>query len=102
MNQAELNKKADQLLSEFETLGNIEASTEWNDALMAKITNTPRNTSSQKGNGKYMMLVLCFILTNLGFTFTYIHKNNSSSDVRQAQLALISQELLITPNAKNN
>jgi hypothetical protein len=102
MKKSELNNKSNHLLNEFETLDNIEFSPEWNAELMSKITSIEKDLYSKLSSTKYVMLLILFVLVNVGFTFNLINKKSKQDTGRYAQLQMVSKELLINLNSQNN
>jgi hypothetical protein len=96
MKQNLLETKINQTIYEFENLGTIEPSTEWNQSLMEKISSKKSNSSGMK------YVVLIFFLTLINITFLILYsKNESVSQTSQKgeDLKSISNELLISPNS---
>jgi hypothetical protein len=95
-----LHDKLNQKLNEFEVLGNIEPSVDWNEEFMAKLAHS-KTTTNNISASKITTLMLFFAVINICFFVTVINtksKESDTSNIRKEALQNISYELLSNQN----
>ena len=103
MKKSELNINVQHALKEFESLENIQASEEWNDSLMARISSAKPYSNSRSYNTKFIVLILIIVLANVGLVLsTMKHGSKHQLISKNNDLKIISKELLINPTSLNN
>ena len=103
MKDADLNFKAEQLISEFEQANVSNPSNAWNSSLMQKIAAQPKPTSSGMTSTKISVIALLFVVLNLGFCIqTYKQTSTQTTVNRGSELTTISNELLIPATSTTN
>jgi hypothetical protein len=103
MKESELNNKVEQTLMEFETMGNIQPSADWNQSLMKRVASSkPYSSSIFYSVNLAIVTILIIILINLGFILNTIINDSRQSLNRSNDLEVISKELLINLNSVNN
>ena len=102
MNQQELNNEITQKLTEFDSLENIELSSNWNDSLLKKINQSQKHSLLRLNTTKFTFILVLIMLVNIGLFLNLMlgHKQNISQ--RCNDLQIISKELLINPVSLNN
>lgn len=97
------DKKAIQTLQQFETLEDIPMTAEWRASLMNRITDTTPLTASASRTPmvKLAVAVLLLILVNGSFIIKVMTADTEQSSRRNAELQLISNQLLIEPISTN-
>ena len=101
MNQTVLNNEVLKSLNEFDTLGTIQPSAQWNESLMEKLA-TSKPSSSVLPKTKFTVIVLLIVLFNIGFILKVMINNSGKTQNRNSELSVISKELLINPITINN
>jgi hypothetical protein len=102
MNETELNNKVLNKIKEFESIDEIQPSSDWNQSLMEKIGSTKQYSRENFTIAKYSFMIILFILINLGFIIKMMNKDIQPSIERGQELQKISKEFLINPNSINN
>jgi len=102
MKESEINNKVSQLLHEFEAMDTIQSSSDYNEKLMAKINAVERNSSNRLINLKYSMVIVLFVLINVGFVYSVVNNGAGKKNERNTELQVIAKELLFNPNSQNN
>jgi hypothetical protein len=98
MESTKLQNKIIQTLHEFESLENIEPTSDWNQTLMEKIASKQSNTTGLK----YKVLVLLLVFINITFLLIFSRNKSVSKPSQQnIDLRTIANELLISPNSLN-
>ena len=69
MKKQELENRVSQVLHEFDSLENLQPSTEWNDSLMQKLSVTKPNSIALYSTSKLAILILFVVMANVGFIF---------------------------------
>lgn len=101
MEQTEINNQVSQKLMEFESLGLILPSEDWNKSLTERLSSVRPGFSSIVSSAKFAIAVLLISIINVGFILTVLF-NDSQQDTRHnTELQIISNELLINPNTIN-
>ncbi len=99
MKKADLDNNAQRSLREFESLEDIQPSSEWTSSMMNRIAHSER-PSKQGFNASGVALVLIFfILANIGVILTLISDGTRQSSARTSDLRAISREFLINPTS---
>ena len=96
MKPNKLNEKVIQKLLEFDTLENINPSTNWDTELNLKL----QLNSTVKPNfiTKYNLILVCVVLLNCSLILYSMLYESKQTTNRTMNLELISNELLITSN----
>ena len=102
MKEQELNKKVFESIQEFESIGNIESSVEWNNSLIQKISLAKPNSRFVMVSHKYLLIVMLIAVLNIGLIFKAINISSNQIPSRKEELKLVSKELLINPISLNN
>ena len=102
MKEQELKKKIFNAIQEFESLENIESSTEWNNSLIQKLSHKKPNSRFVIASPNYLLIVMLIAALNIGFIFKTINTNSNQTSSRKEELKLVSKELLINPISLNN
>jgi hypothetical protein len=89
-----------QKLNEFETIESIQPSSEWNRSLMEKLDTVKPFKSKGYSSVGIAVIVIFVVVINLGFLLKSLMDNTEKSQQRDADLKVISKELLI--NSINN
>jgi len=98
MESTNLQNKIIQTLYEFESLENIEPTSDWNQTLMEKIASKQSNDTGLK----YKVLVLLLVSINITFLLIFSgNKSISKPSQQNIDLRAISNELLVSPNSLN-
>ena len=90
--ESSLNKKVLQVLNEFESMGNIQPSVDWNQSLMNRIASSRVHKSPMSSITKYAVIVLCIVLVNIGFILNSMINNQQKAQHRNNELQVISKE----------
>jgi hypothetical protein len=96
MKESLLSDKVILKLKDFETMERIQASTGWNESLMARLESRKPDRVSNIPAAGFVVSLLFIVLINLGFVLTSII-NNSNPSYKEKDMQVISQELLINP-----
>lgn len=91
MKEQELNSRVSQTLREFESMENIQPSTEWNDLLMQKLSVAKPNSIARFSSSKFAVLILFFVMENIGFVFKTVMNDSQQTPSRDEVLQLISK-----------
>jgi hypothetical protein len=102
MKESELTDQARHKLYEFETIADIQTSSDWNNSLMNRLHSVKPNSGSGFVSIKLTFVVMFLVLINMGFILNSIIKNTSQSQVRDIELNVVVNELLINPVSINN
>jgi len=102
MNQQELNSEILQKLTEFDSLGNIELSEEWNNSLLKKIDYSQKHSLLRLNATKFTFILVLIMLINIGFFINTMLSHKQKISHRSNDLQVISKELLINPVSLNN
>ena len=102
MKEQELNNRVSQTLQEFESIENIQPSSEWNDLLMQKLSLAKPNSLAKFSSPKFAVLILFVVMANIGFVFKTVMHDTQQTPNRDKELQVISNELLINPSSINN
>jgi hypothetical protein len=102
MENSGLDRKVSNILHEFEKLGDIQPSDDWNQSLMSRLSSTRPNSGGMSSITPFALMVLLFLLVNLGFITTSIIGDSTQAQPRNKELLVISNELLINPISLNN
>ncbi len=95
MKESEVKNSVSDALTLFENLGEIEATHQWQQALMDRIT-TAKSVSSVGFPKKSFTVVMLFVLViNISFILNSVFKTSTKSSLHKSELQLISKELLI-------
>jgi hypothetical protein len=97
MKEAELNSKVSQKLADFEMVGNIMPSSEWNELLMKRISVADSGSRSNHSVTKYTIVMIFIVLVNLGFIVNSLARNTQRSSDRTSDLNTISKEMMVNP-----
>jgi len=86
--------KSEKIIAQFENLGCIEASEDWNQTLMQKLEHSKRPKGNGFANSLVMMLILILVSVNiLVFSRT---RTSSSAQEKNFSMQNIASEFLIT------
>lgn len=102
MKEQELNKKVFESIQEFESIGNIESSVEWNNSLIQKISLAKPNSRFAMASPRYLLIVMLIVVLNIGLIFKVINISSSQISSRKEELKFVSKEFLINPISLNN
>ncbi len=102
MQEQELNNRVSQTLQEFESMENIQPSSEWNDSLMQKLSVAKPNSIARFSSSKYALLMLLVVIANIGFIFKTTMNESQQTPSREKELQVISKELLSNSSSINN
>ena len=102
MKKQELENRVSQVLHEFDSLENLQPSTEWNDSLMQKLSVTKPNSIALYSTSKLAILILFVVMANVGFIFKTVMNDSQQIPSRANELQVISKELLINSSSINN
>jgi hypothetical protein len=102
MEEYQLNRIVTHKLNEFDSLGNILPSEEWNRSLMKRISEQNPSATSRISSAKFGFAVLFIILVNVGFFLNSIIRDSHLTNGRDKALMIISKELLVNPASINN
>jgi hypothetical protein len=101
MKESEFNNEVLHKLADFEQVGNILPSKEWNDALVSRIAMIKSKTSSKHLVTKYTFIIILIILINIGFILNSFIRITNHSSGRNNELNVISKELMVNPVSIN-
>jgi hypothetical protein len=101
MKELEINQKVIQLLNDFEKLEPIDASDEWNQVLMQKLTES-KNPSPVVSFMPYAAAIVLMLVLNVVCAVHIFKNTHQPSFNRIAKLNIISKELLIPNVSLNN
>ncbi len=101
MNEAEINKKVNQLMSDFENTEEIWVSSEWNQSLLNKLSSNKRNLGKSRSR-KIVYILLIVFVANAGIVLNIINNKSNQLIKQESKLKTISKELLINPISINN
>lgn len=102
MKEKKFNSSISQTLQEFESMENIQPSTEWHNSLMQKLSVAKPNSISRFSSPKFAVVILFLVMANIGFVFTTVMNVSQQTPRRVKDLQVISKELLINPGSINN
>ena len=102
MKDSELNNPVSQKLADFERIGDISPSAEWNESLMNRISLVNPGTTTKRTMKKYTIVIIFIILVNIGFIVNSFVKGANRSNSRPGDLNVISNELMINPVSINS
>ncbi len=102
MKDSASHSKAEQALRTFESLGNIQPSAGWDQSLMIKLSSAKPSSNSRSLITGYTLILLFFVLMNIGFFLGAVIHDSHKSIYRNNELQIISNELLINPTSLNN
>jgi hypothetical protein len=95
-----LHHTANRILEEFDKLENLEVSDRWKEQIASKIDFAKAKEKKYKG-GKYVALVILFVVINAWSFFQHTNFNDYQNMERNETLQNISEELLINSIALN-
>ena len=98
MKESELHSKVSENLDRFDSMEDITPSDDWNRLLMSRIASeTPRTGRTQPTWP--VLVMLAFIVINLGVILAFIGSDGSRSSSRSSDLKAVSSEFLINPTS---
>ncbi|MCX6248560.1 MAG: hypothetical protein NTW10_12620 [Bacteroidetes bacterium] len=100
MNKEDLNGQVQQVLIEFESLGEIRPSSGWDQNLMNKLNTARHYTGAGSAFPRYTLLVAFIILINVGLFLKFVIHDLRQPSFRSEQLKSISTEFLINPTSE--
>jgi hypothetical protein len=101
MKNQDLHNAVVQKLADFESIGNISPSKEWNDSMMKRLSFENSQPTSNKSVTKYTIVILILILVNIGFIANSFLRSSQPSFIRNNDLNVISKELMVNPVSIN-
>lgn len=106
------NNSISQKLKEFDELGIIEPTSEWNRSLLDKLAVTNKQSRSPLRKVQISVAIALIIIVNIGFIVTITNSNNQQGTLKQSlsyqsadrdkELQTLSKELLINPISTND
>jgi hypothetical protein len=98
MNPESIDIKAKKLLGQFESMPDIELSSDWNDTLNRKLRLRMRQG---KGAPFLPIMVAIIILVNGGFIFGILVQDKPARTENSQQLQIIARDILFNPDSAN-
>jgi hypothetical protein len=102
MRESVVSEKADQRLREFETIGNIQPSQGWDEALMKRIESAKPGSAISLSFSGLVIPIILVVLLNIGFILNFAIKNSQQTSFKNQEFTVISEELLINPVSIKN
>ena len=102
MKTEDLQNRLNQTLQAYEKMEDIQVSLDWNTSLIERLKSKTQHKTGLSGSGKFTLVVVFFILLNLGFLLNVMIPSNKVLDSRNGDLKLISEELLINTISVEN
>jgi hypothetical protein len=102
MKESGFSGEAMQKLNEFEMMQNIQPSEGWNESLMNKIASVKSGSASNFPSARFVIPVLFIVLVNIVLFLNTIINNSQQGYYKDAELKVISEELLINPVSIKN
>jgi hypothetical protein len=99
MKESEIYSQVSQKVREFESLEDIQPSSDWNQSLMARLATSKVHPGPEFPTGKSALALTFIILINIGVILSMISNNNRQSFSRSNDLEAISKEFLINPTS---
>ena len=99
MKEAEKNNCVLQSLKEFETLEDIQPSSEWTRSMMTRLSQSGRPAKTSYQVSGATLVLIFFVLANIGVILTLISDGSRQSSTRTSDLRAISREFLINPTS---
>ena len=99
MKESEIYSQMSQKVREFESLEDIQPSSDWNQALMNRLATSKIHRGPVFPPVKSALALVFIILVNLGVILSMISNNNRQSFSRSSELNAISKEFLINPTS---
>jgi hypothetical protein len=97
MNREDLTGQVQQVLTEYESLGEIRPSAGWDQDLMNKLDSSRPSPGSVSVFPRYAVLVAFILMINLGLFLKFVIHDIRQPSLRSEQLKSISTEFLINP-----
>jgi hypothetical protein len=102
MKESVLKSKVLKMLNDFDTMEDIQPSANWNQSLMNRLSSLKPHSNSNFLPTRFVVVVLLFVLVNLGFILSSVIGDSNQALQRNSELLAISKELLINPISLNN
>jgi hypothetical protein len=102
MEKQDINEQVLKTLNEFELMEDIQPSSDWSEALMAKLGGSKSTSVMKIPQAIFTVAVLILILLNIGAFITRLNADAGQILHREKQLQVISSELLFHPISLND
>ncbi len=99
MKESEIYSQVSQKVREFESLEDIQPSSDWNQTLMNRLATSRIHSGPDFPPAKSALALIFIILINIGVILSMISNNTRQSFSRSNELQAISKEFLINPTS---
>jgi hypothetical protein len=101
MKETEFTDQVRLKLHEFETIDEIQPSSDWNQSLMNKLNSASSSVPGMNVSG-FTVLVLFIVFVNIGSMINTIIRTTDQTQQRDQDLKTVVREFLINPDSVNN
>ena len=100
MKESELNDQVNLKLHDFESIADIQPTSEWSLNLMKKIDSSHRYSGLRSSTVNF--LVILFIIVNMGIIISTVVRETKQTKLSDNELQVVVNEFLINPVSINN